>query len=131
MTTELIFLLDLLLNHKLSKPTKDMILERVKEVEARLSVPPIINSASAYMPSIPNVMPIVQTCAPQAASTLAALARHPDLLAVAQQPAAAPPTVAQVAQTAATAKALADRQATINQGISGKPVKGETRPRKW
>lgn len=32
--TELTFLLEILLNHKLQKPTKDLILNRIKEIES-------------------------------------------------------------------------------------------------
>lgn len=109
--TELTFLIELLLNHKLPKVTKDLIAKRITEVETafRPQQGPSVSADPAVKPT-------------QAASTMAILARNPDLT---------PSPVAVVAQTPATAKALADRQESIALAMSGKVEKGRTSPRKF
>lgn len=113
MTSELSFLIELLLKHKLPPATKDLIAGRIKDVEAAYQQP------VTYTPKGPSnhVVSGVQ----QAPSTLAIMARNPDLV----QP------VAIVAQTPAAAAALADRQNAIAAAMSGKPEKGQTSPRKF
>ena len=56
--------------------------------------------------------------APQAASTLAVLARNPDLVA----PQAAHIPIEQIAQTPAAAAALAQRAEMINSAINGQII---------
>lgn len=71
--TELSFLIELLLNHELKKETKDLIAGRIKEVEANL-IP-----MRPSMPIITTQLPISNGGygpSPQAASTVAAMARH-------------------------------------------------------
>lgn len=115
--TELTFLISLLLNHKLPKITKDAIANRLKEVEANLiSVP---SRPIHPFPAQPF------SGVPQAASTMAILARNPDLMVPTQAP------VAIVAQTPAAQAALNARQESINLAVSGKPEKGRTSPRKF
>ncbi len=140
--TELSFLLELLLNHKLPKVTKEAVTARVKLVEAqlhtsgpgRLASPPAAGSPAGFIP--PHLVG-------QSASTIAAMMRHEaaGMPAVAMSagsvetvsPIAVAPVspVAVVAQTPATAAALADRQAAISSAVSGKPEKGRTSPRKF
>lgn len=75
--TELSFLIELLLNHELKKETKDLIAGRIKEVEANL-IPMHLRPS---MPLITGSLPISNggwghSPSPQAASTVAAMARH-------------------------------------------------------
>jgi hypothetical protein len=146
--SELSFLIELLLNHKLQKSTRDMIAERIKEVEAS-RVPGM--AAFVPQPSFPGLVnPVIgpsanPALAGQSPSTQAALARHPDLVAQMTRaaapsisPVAQPPAqpVAIVAQTPATAQAMADRQQMIEDSIrggafTGKPEKGRSGPRKF
>lgn len=106
--TELSFLINLLMNHKLQKVTKDLIAERITEVEANFNAK--------------HPMPVNTTGVAQAPSTLALLEKHGAL---------PPGEGAPIAQTAATAAAMASRQQAIAQQLSGKPEKGATSPRKW
>ena len=67
--TELQFLIDLLLNHKLSKETKALIKERIGQVEAQYARPQQVIQR-----------PIVRSPTAQAASTQAILEKNPDLI---------------------------------------------------
>ncbi len=133
--TELTFLLELLLNHKLPKPTREAVTARVREVEAQLSGPK--PGQQWPMPPMPMGPPMPPNIPPhlvgQAPSTIAAMMRHPDMGApVVSQPAThAPAPVAQVAVTPAAQAAMSQRQESINLAISGKPEKGRTSPRKF
>jgi hypothetical protein len=118
MNSELSFLIELLLKHKLPPATKDLIAGRIKDVEQSLCAP-------RSLPANP-VRLAAPVGAQQAASTQAILDRNPDLL---QPPALVTPAV--IAQTPAAAAAIADRQAAITQSMSGKPEKGRTSPRKF
>lgn len=119
--TELTFLLDLLLNHKLPMATKVAVTERVREVEARLT------AGSITQMVVPRGSGIVPAhLSNQAPSTIAAMMKHPDL-AVALEP--TQPAV--VAHTPAAQAAISARQESINLAISGKPEKGRTSPRKF
>lgn len=109
--TELSFLIDLLMNHKLPKLTKQAIAERIKEVESNIGAPNVRSQAPR-----------------QAPSTIAALSRQAD---EANPAIPAPEPVAQIAQTPAAAAALAARKQSIAQALSGKMEKGQTSPRKW
>ncbi len=122
-TTELSFLIELLLKHKLPPATKSLIAERIKDVEVYLN-----NSGNrGVVPARTlNVQPV--TTVPQAASTLAALARHAD--AGLPTPEIVTPVV-QVAQTPMAMQAMNNRSAAISAAISGKPEKGRTSPRKF
>jgi hypothetical protein len=80
--TELSFLIELLLNHDLPKATKDLIASRIKEVEQTLTATRIPFVATSQ---VQNVPPKLQ----QAASTLAAMAKHGD---IPPQPVMAPET---------------------------------------
>ncbi len=143
--TELSFLVDLLLNHKLPKVTRDAVAARIKEVEAGLGTHQQVRSAGQVTNTVDlRGVQIPPHLVGQPASTIAAMMRHeqggaapavPVKMELNGQDISAPPTaptpVAHVAQTGAASAALAKRQQSINVQISGKPVEGETRPRKW
>ncbi len=116
--TELTFLIELLLNHKLQKETKDAVAARIKDVENTFTIRP-----TNLVPS----KPVVAGVSIQAASTQAILDRNPDLAVV-----LAPPIpVEQVAQTPAAVAAMNSRAQAINESLSGKVDKTTGRPRKF
>lgn len=117
--TELSFLLDILLNHKLQKATKELIMARIKEVEEGLTHKPQI-----YSPVPGAILP--GTINGQVASTAALLAKH-NLPMPPAQP------VAEIAQTPATQAALAARQAIMegNKPSMVSTGKGTLGPKKW
>ncbi len=106
--TELTFLVELLLNHKLQKPTKDAVASRIRDVEA----------AMATLPPTHPVRPMPNGVV-QAASMQAIIDRNPDLA----------PAV--VAQTPAAVAAINSRQTAINESLAGKIDKATGRPRKF
>lgn len=117
MTTELTFLIELLLNHKLPKITRDLVASRIRDVE----VPPIPRISAPPGDDRDNWRGIV---APQqAASMQAIMARNPDLVP--------PPPVVNIAQTPATVAAMNSRQEAINASMNGKVDKASGRPRKF
>jgi hypothetical protein len=143
--TELSFLIELLLNHKLAKATKDAIAERIKEVETR-------STASAPGPRTPSAAAFVEMAshpaqylppeiAKQAPSMQRIMLRHLEQGTApvstegtpihADATVAGPAPVAVVAQTPAAAAAMASRAQAISQAISGKREQGQTRPRKF
>lgn len=125
--TELSFLIELLLNHDLPKPTKDLIAERIKEVEQGITSSPRPREVPLHFN---NVGP------QQAASTLKAMAKHGDIppIVMTEIPPVVP--VEQVAQTPMAAAAVNHRNTLINKAVNqnremvdtGKGTKG---PRKW
>jgi peptidoglycan hydrolase CwlO-like protein len=146
--TELSFLIDLLLNHKLAKATKDAIAERIKEVETAMgSLSPMQVMLSPPKPQavVPSNLPA--EIAKQAPSMQAIMLRHADLaqtqraaiepalheaqLRNANIQASEPQPVAVVAQTAATAAAMASRNQAIAESLAGKIDKTTGRPRKF
>lgn len=101
--TELSFLLDLLLNEKLSKTVKEKITERVREVEILMVARPL---PSIQMPQGPmNFHPTAGNMPPP------------------------PPGPQNVANGAAVQQALQERQRLLSQGE--KPEPGKTGPRKF
>ncbi len=148
--TELTFLVDLLLNHKLSKLTRDAVASRIGIVEQQVRMtaagPPPTAAPSFQARPIAAPAAVPAHMVGQSPSTIAALIRQEqtgpvmgptaesvavtaaNIAAVAPQP---PQPVAVIAQTPAAAAALADRNAAIIQGVSGKPEKGRTSPKKW
>jgi hypothetical protein len=122
--TELSFLIELLLNHDLPKATKDLIAERIKEVESKLYV------TQSPKPALQQVSYV--TGPQQAPSTLAAMARHENLPPIIPAPEMPPiPPVEHIAQTAATAAAINHRNEVIAAALSRKIDKQSGRPRKW
>ncbi len=137
--TELTFLLELLLEHKLPKKTKDVVAARIRVVEEDLSnklqtFPTVNRPAAPPVPITPFPTSIVHG-AQQAPSTMALLAKDASSPPGLPQPlppqAELPPAVANIAQTSATAIALAQRQEAIRIATSGKEEKGRTSPRKF
>ena len=159
--TELSFLLELLLNHKLSQTTKKVISARIKEVETKLNQPQVSNNHgsivvnSPYIPyqDISNNIPVVKTKNQQSPSMRIAVAELEASQALKMQNQAAntevgtqpimeaqpnipaqPEQPAQplvIAKTVAAAQALQRRNESIAQAISGKEEKGRTSPRKF
>jgi len=117
--TELSFLLDLLMNHKLQKATKDLIAARIKEVELRYTAR-AAPSPAQYQSAGSTQLPFASLQTP---STLAAMARN------GFQETTVP--VEAIAQTPAAAAALASRKQAIQIAMSDVPEKGRTSPRKF
>lgn len=92
--TEIAFLLDLVLNHKMSKEAKEHCIKRIAEVEARLT------PQYAARPAVRNIDAMVQ-----APSTQALMEAH----AVAQTPAVAAALQSRAEAIASAGKAEAGR----------------------
>ncbi len=125
--SELSFLLNLLLEHKLQKATKEFIIQRIKEVELILSA-----NAPVRLSSPPVTAPKMLNGVPQAPSMIKLMEKYPDLVIstvtpATAQPAEEPPPVEVIAQTPQTMAALQSRQ----EALSGKIDKATGRPRKW
>ena len=157
--TELTFLVDLLLNHKLPKATREAVAMRIKEVEGKVVAAPYNMGAPAFTArpiAAPAVIPAHM--AGQSASTIAAMQRQegvapprPDeqalidaqshgLSPIQSNPITItpPPTapVAVIAQTPAAVAAMQARNETILAAagagaFTGKPEKGRPSPRKF
>lgn len=111
--TELSFLIELLLNHKLPKATQIAVKERIKEVELYAAKP------------IAQVIPL----RPQNGQAPSMQRAIDEMEAEKQNSPPAPNQIA--AQTPAAAEALRKRQEAINIAISGKEEPGRTSPRKF
>lgn len=124
MMTELSFLIDLLLNEKLSKSAKEKVRERVSEVEK------VFASATQFVraPNPPPPPPSVINGAPQAPSTVAAMQRQALVEGSAGVLSTLPVVVAATPQAT---QAVQSRDTAINQALSGKPEPGRTSPRKF
>jgi hypothetical protein len=123
--TELTFLIELLLHHKLPAATKDAISERIQAVEALLiSGRPNLPHVTYEKPQLAG--PAIIGGAKQSPSTAALLAKHPDLVQQMNQSSTkeapiqveAPPeppkvAVENVAQTPAAIDAMMKRQEMI------------------
>ena len=140
--TELSFLLELLLNHKLPKSTREAVAARIKEVEGGL----VGKAPALFIPPYATAAPSRPPRSEQSPSTQAILAEKfsPQEIekmngdhsgAQAGQPAAqtvqpTPPV------TPLAAQALQQRQAAIMKAVNSgpfgqKPEEGRTSPRKW
>lgn len=134
---ELSFLLELLLNEKLSHSVREKITARVKEMEEVFARPPMQAVQHYPQMAIPQNLPAPKIIngAMQSPSTVAALARQAaaglvgpgDAQTVTQHD--QPPTP--IAVSPAAQQAIHARQIAISQGISGKPEPGRTSPRKF
>lgn len=111
--TEIQWLVDIMLNNKLSEPVKQKFIARIGEVEAKLS-------------PIPTRIVTPQPMMNQSPSTQAALARQ---ITEGVDPFAG--STSPVAQTMVAAQALNARQQAIAIAASGAPEKGRTSPRKF
>jgi len=124
--TELDFLIELLLNHKLPKTTQKSIKERISVVQ--------VQSGTGYAPPPARIRSPVPAGPPQAASMQKAVAelqmesgQHPT---VAAQPLVPP----QTPTTGAAQVALIERQKLINEALSeagGNFKPGQRAPRKF
>lgn len=130
--TELTFLLELLLKHKLPLSTKAFVADRIKEVEGNLNARAPIHIA-APQPFVGQVKPAA--VAMQAPSMQRLMEKYPDLVpgeAPKPEPIEPNPTpVAVVAQTPQTAAAMQSRAEAIAASMSGKVDKVTGRPRKF
>ncbi len=117
--TELSFLIELLLNHKLPKVTKDLIALRVKEIE-EFRQP---QTATLHVRNASTSL-----AAPQAASTIQAFERHGMNLPIQSERTI---KVEDIAQTPMAAAAIASRQQAIAESLAGKVDKQTGRPRKF
>ena len=121
--TELGFLINLLLNHKLPKATRDALAERIRQVEFRLMVGPAtlrpVFAAAAPLPPHQSIKGPAQSHSMQRI-----LERNPDLAAAlpnvespaapaSQEPAPTQPAI--VAQTPEAMRAMAARQEAMQQ----------------
>lgn len=113
--TELTFLLELFMNHKLGKNTRQLIAERIREVEEQINMSPKIGQT--YSAPQSNQVP----------STATALARQAQIESA---PPLTPPQVnMMIGQTVAASAAMTSRQQAISEAISGQ-MKSD-RPRKF
>jgi hypothetical protein len=106
--SELSFLIDLLLNERLSGAVRAKIAERVKVVESQM----ITQKSIIPLPISPA------QAQGQSPSTIAAMARH------AQEP-------APIVNSPAAQAALQNREIALAESMSGKPPPGRTSPRKF
>jgi hypothetical protein len=150
--TELSFLVDLLLGHKLPKVTREAVAARIKEVETRLTPQrieiPMTSGITAAMVGSP-VRPRKPANA-QSPSTQAILAEKftPDEIEkmaggeaieptpIPETQSALPPPAQSVPVTPAAAQALQQRQNAIMRAVNSgpfgaKPDEGRTSPRKF
>ena len=117
--SELSFLIELLLKHKLPAATKELVAQRIKDVEENLS-----NLSSARsISSRPVNVSSIHGGAVQSASTTAAIERHAIITEAAGS--------ITVAQTPAAAAALEARTQAITDSLSGKIDKQRGSPRKF
>ena len=120
MQTELSFLIELLLHHKLEGKSKDLIQQRIQDVEARLSS--LKFHEMKHSSAVASQNPVI---AMQAPSTQRIMERNPDLI----QAPTAPVPVDEIAQTPVAMAALQSRQEALAN--AGKIEKGRDRPRKF
>lgn len=129
--SELSFLLDLLLNEKLSKPVKEKITQRVKDVETLMTAQPIVGPGYMGPKPVPIPANLPPHIAGQSPSTIAKFLEH--------QAQGLPPVTsiepiishAVVAATPQAQAAVAKRDQAIATALSGKPEPGRTSPRKF
>jgi len=115
--SELSFLLELVLDEQVPQPIKTRLVKRIQDVEKSYVSPHQQARGPGHGPKALTGNPIVATQSP---SMQRIMEKNPDLIPKPPMP-----------ENAVTAKALADRQALINQAISGKEEKGRVSPRKF
>lgn len=130
--TELSWLVDLLVNFKLSKSVKDHVLSRIKEIDARGSQfsPQNMSRPESTLPAH------LQSQSP---STIANFLKNPQAggtisgTTIVVSPAATEPIVdiTAVVASPAAAQAMQSRQEALNAALSGKREPGRTSPRKF
>lgn len=119
--TELSFLLELLMEHRLEKRTKIMLKNRIAEIQVQVTQNPY--------PHIQNrAIPINgSNQAPSMAQKIADFEAERGIV----PPHAIVPQGTQQGMSPGGAQALLDRQKLINQAVSGKEEQGRTSPRKF
>jgi cell division septation protein DedD len=140
MDTELTFLISLLLEHKLPKPTKDAIAVRIKEVNSasipQFHVTParsleILHQRPPKTAQSASTQKILDEIEAEKAAFAAGVV-VPESEIVNDLPRVTPPQpIQQIAQTPAAVQALLSRQESIRIATSGKEEKGRTSPRKF
>ena len=123
--TELSFLLDLLLDHKLPKATREAITDRIRGFDVRHPINPITYQTPSQRPPKTAQSPSTQRILDEMANEGLVLSPEPQAIHE------APGMPAQIAQTPAAAIALAQRNEAIRIATSGKEEKGRTSPRKF
>lgn len=127
--TELSFLLELLLEHKLGKSTKDAIKNRIKDIELKSSTSS--NWTTVTYPPQPQ-RPLKTAQSPSTQRILDEMANEQQVMS--PEPQAiheAPGMPAVIAQTPAAIAALNARAQAISIAISGREQKGRQSPRKF
>ncbi len=119
--SELSFLIDLLLNQRLSKPVKELIANRIREIEIKGHQPTVKTTPLPY-PLLAGMPPNI---ANQSPSTIANFLKEQ---AQNEPPQTETPIVAATAQAA---MAMEARNTAIKAAMSGKPEPGRTSPRKF
>lgn len=138
--SELSFLLELLLNHKLPKATKEVVVGRIKEIEAspvNRPNPWLAVAAQAQKPPKTAQSQSTQRILDEMANEGMVMPIEPQHFTAKDQlnvmvgsgEQASIPT--QIAQTPAAAAALAQRNEAIRIAVSGREEKGRTSPRKF
>lgn len=120
--SELSWLLDLLFKHPLDEKLKKHVVKRIGIVEKQMnqgSKAFVHTTGYMHVPQPINQTKIVNG-APQSASFIAAMEKHE-----------APQIPGIAAATQATAQAMASREAAIRMAETGKPMPGQTSPRKF
>lgn len=118
--TELSFLLDLLLNHKLTKATQMAIKERISIVESQYSKAPSVAAPVRQNGQAPSMQAAIHALEQERSSETPPLPVVPNgaiNMTVASSPVAA--------------EALRQRNQAIAQAISGREEPGRTSPRKF
>lgn len=128
--SELSFLIDLLLEHKLHKTTKDAIKDRIKEIQN--PGPVTYAQMPAIRPAKASQSPSTQRILDEMAAEGACISTNLNQNIVATDPnPSGPVQIVQIAQTPAAAAALAARSEAIRIATSGKEERGRTSPRKF
>lgn len=119
--TELSFLIDLILNEKLTKRLKERISERIKEIESQPQVPNWMPTHSRN--AVPTVGVSIHDGQPESTKRLMEKHRIEEPLQIIQPQTSGVSLAAQ--------QALQARNDAIMQAVSGREEKGRTSPRKF
>lgn len=114
--TELSFLIDLLLNHKLPKVTKDIVAGRIRKIQQDIDMSKSLGELNEIKRNLPAQI-----------SSRDVAQRNPELV----PPPMPPIPVEAIAQNAVTAAAVNSRNQAIAESIAGKVNKDTGRPRKF
>ncbi len=122
--TELDFLIDILLNHKLPKATKDLVAERIKEVGARAELAPRRMTAPTKQEIFDRSRIVDQVSYGEVPGMIDPII-GPTAVTTPYIP------LQEIAKTQMAASAIASREQAIAESISGKIDKVTGRPRKF